>query len=166
MSSGPLLQEIYSSAVLQQLRRFSAQEADSLAEWLREYRVGSNLALQILEQLEDLAKKTGRGATPLLQEAAASFRGKRLSGKELGRRIRDDFEARLHPFSTAHEEAFHASIQGLALPPEVRIKPPQNFEGEVFTLQLPFATETELAQRLRAVLDSLQTQDWSQLWKF
>jgi len=166
MSSRSLLEEIYSPAVSQQLQRFSAQDADLLAEWLQGYRVGSNLALQILEQLEDLAKKTGQAAAPLLQEAAAAYRGKRLNAKELGRRIRDDFEARLHPFSTAHEQTFRDRVQGLALPPEVGIKPPQNFEGEVFTLQLPFATEADLIQRLRAVLDSLETKDWSQLWKF
>lgn len=157
----------YLKTVERRLKRFPPEEAKVLAEWLQSKPIGINLALQFLEQISDLKTKTGQGAAVLLQELLEEVSAKDLHSKELGRRLRDAVERRLHPQRHAHEAAFEAWQQRLVLPPKARIKAPQNFEGKTFTLQLEFTKPEDLRLGLEALLQSLEKRDlWEEMYRF
>ena len=152
----------YLKTVERRLKRFPPKEAKVLGEWLQSKPIGINLALQFLEQISDLKIKTGKDAASLLQELLEEVSAKDLHSKELGRRLRDAVERRLNPQRYAHEAAFEAWQKRLGLPPQARIKPPQNFEGKAFTLHLEFTAPEELQRALEALSLSLEKRD---LWE-
>ena len=156
----------YLKTVERRLKRFSPQDSKVLADWLRSKPVGINLALQFLEQIEDLAKITGKTPASLLSELLVEVSASELHSKELGRRLRDAMDRRLHPQRQAHEAVFAAWVEGLMLPPGVALKPPQNFEGRTFCLQIPFSTPQDLAQAIEGVEVSLeQSEIWARMDK-
>jgi len=157
----------YFKTLDRRLKRFPPEESLSLRTWLEDMPVGINLALQILEQLEDLHKKTGEKASDLLREALAELHSKEVQPKELGRRLRGLFEKRLHPTQSSHQERFLQALGELALPPQCQVQAPQNFEGRDFTLRLEFSSLEELSQALQGIQKSLeQSEAWTQLWQF
>ncbi len=156
----------YFKTVERRLKRFSPQDSKVLADWFRSKPMGINLALQFLEQMEDLAKITGKSPASLLSELLAEVDASELHSKELGRRLRDAVDRRLHPQRHAHETTFAAWVEALKLPPGVVLKPPQNFEGRTFCLQIPFSSAEDLAQALQGMEASLQQADaWAQIDK-
>jgi hypothetical protein len=159
--------EDYQKTVERRLKRFPPAEAQALRDWLKDMPVGINLALQILEQLEDLSKITGQGATRLLRELLDEVSAKELSSKELGRKLRDAVDRRLHPQRHAHEQVFAATVKNLALPLGCRVRPPQNFEGSSFTLQVDFSSPDALQTCLAQLQDSLRARPelWRKLWE-
>ncbi len=157
----------YHKTVARRLKRFSPNEARALEEWLEGKPVGINLALQILEQLEDLSKKAGKTPSILLEELLEEVSAKQLTSKELGRRLRDALDRRLHPQRHAHELAFEAWTKRLGLPRGVRVRPPQNFEGRTFCLQVDFSSTEELRELLQAVADGIPAAAaWAELQQF
>lgn len=150
-------------ALLQRLERFSPDDAKILAQWLEKQPVGINLGLQLLELLEDLAKKEGRPVSDFFAEMPE---GEQLQAKERGRVWRERLERRLHPHLKAHASAFAGILRCLALPEGAEIDPPQGFEGRGYTLKVSFADKEELRQRLLRVAESLEKEDWEGLWEF
>lgn len=157
----------YLKTVERRLKRFSPPEAQALGAWLKDKPVGINLALQFLEQISDLKTKTGKDAAALLAELLAEVSAKDLHSKELGRRLRDAVDRRLHPQRHAHELAFEAWTKRLHLPGGTRVTPPQNFEGKTFTLKVEFASKEALSAALRALTASLESNPaWDEIDKF
>ena len=152
----------YLKTVERRLKRLPPKEAKALGEWLQSKPIGINLALQFLEQISDLKTKTGKDVEALLQELLEEVSAKDLHSKELGRRLRDAIDRRLNPQRCAHEAAFEAWQKRLGLPPQARIKPPQNFEGKSFTLQLEFTGPEDLRRGLESLSLSLEKRD---LWE-
>lgn len=158
--------ENYSESVARRLQRFKAEEAAFLKSWLLQYPIGSNYALQILEQLEDLLKKEARDLQKIFNEQFLSLDVSHLQPKELGKRLRDLFEKKLHPHSQSHEEAFRHFVKQLDLSPGVELIPPQNFEGRFFNLKISFDSSEALQQALESLKENLKTKDWSKLKDF
>jgi len=157
----------YLKTVERRLKRFSPPEARALGEWLRNKPIGINLALQFLEQVSDLKTKTGQDAASLLAELLDEVSAKDLHSKELGRRLRDAVDRRLHPQRHAHELAFEAWTKSLTLPAGVRVVPPQNFEGKTYTLKVEFVSKEALSAALRTLVASLESNPaWDRLDKF
>lgn len=157
----------YLKTVERRLKRFSLPEARALGEWLKDKPIGINLALQFLEQISDLKTKTGQDAASLLAELLEEVSAKDLHSKELGRRLRDAVDRRLHPQRHAHELAFEAWMKGLNLPAGVRMVPPQNFEGKTFALKVEFVSKEALSAALRTLAASLESNPaWDGLNKF
>ncbi|HKY61948.1 MAG TPA: hypothetical protein VJR29_00880 [bacterium] len=150
-------------AILQRLERLSPPEAQLLRDWFQENPVGLNLGLQLLDLLEDLAKKERR---PLADFFSLIPGDERIQPKERARQWRDRLEQRLHPHRTAHRAAFAERIRGLDLPEGVEIDPPQGFEGPNYTLRVRFADKEELRRRLLELGQSLEKRDWAWLWEF
>ncbi|MCC7344904.1 MAG: hypothetical protein IT573_08175 [Deltaproteobacteria bacterium] len=157
----------YLKTVERRLKRFSPPEAQALGAWLKDKPVGINLALQFLEQVSDLKAKTGKDAAALLAELLDEVSAKDLTSKELGRRLRDAADRRLHPQRHAHESAFEVWQKGLSLPSGVRVQPPQNFEGKIFTLRVEFSDAEGLHRILERLSESLRTVEaWKELGRF
>jgi hypothetical protein len=128
--------------------------------------IGTNYALQILERLEDLARREEAAPAKLLFHALGSLQTDKLQPKEIGRRVRDELDRLMHPRSAEHGAAFQDWLQPLPLPPGAKLTPPQNFEGRQFNWTLPFASTEELKQKLRQSLDLLDHPEWEKIWKF
>lgn len=157
----------YLKTVERRLKRFSPPEAQALGEWLQNKPIGINLALQFLEQVSDLKTKTGQDAASLLAELLDEVSAKDLHSKELGRRLRDAVDRRLHPQRHAHELAFEAWMKSLNLPAGARVAPPQNFEGKTYTLKVEFVSKEALSAALRTLSASLESNPaWDGLDKF
>ena len=150
-------------AVLKRLERFPAREALALTQWLQDNPVGTNLALHLLELLEDLSKKETRPATDFFEDIPS---GEQLQSKERGRLWRDSLERRLHPHLKAHAASFMVQLRKLGLPEGLEIEPPQNFEGRNFTLRISFSDKGELRRRLQALESSLEAKEWDRLWDY
>ncbi len=161
-----LLAKSYAPAVQSRLSRFPSKDQHPIASWLIQTPVGTNYALEILNQLEDLAKKEERSASSLLFQAVSSLQTDKLQPKEIGRRLRDDLSKRVHPVSQAHRERFWEWAKRLKLPSEARLSPPQNFEGKSFTCSVDFANVAELRGRLQEILKNLEDPEWERLKEF
>lgn len=157
----------YLKTIERRLKRFPPDEAKALGLWLQDKPLGINLALQFLEQISDLKVKTGKSAADLLSELLEEVSAKDLQSKELGRRLRDAADRRLHPQRHAHELAFETWQKGLGLPSGARVKPPQNFEGKTFTLQVEFSDPDSLRLALEALKLSLENAPaWREISRF
>jgi len=155
-----------SPAVRRRLERFSPEDAAFFTAWLGENPVGANLSLQILEDLEDLLKREGRGLSEILSSELSRIEGEELPPKEIARRLRDALQVRLHPHRLAHEAAFSGLVRRLGLPSGARLKAPQNFEGRTFQLQLEFSNLQNLHQILQDLQRSVQEGPWDEIWDF
>jgi len=156
----------YAPAVPSRLSRFPSREQMAIASWLIQTPVGTNYALQILEQLADLAKREEQAASKLLFQILGEIASDQLQPKELGRRLRDELARRLHPKSQAHQERFLNWVERLQLPRGVQVKPPQNFEGRSYILALQFSSPEELRNLLEEVKLSLAKSEWSEIKDF
>jgi len=138
----------------------------AIASWLIQTPIGTNYALQILDQLEDLSKKEEQAASKLLFQILGSLATDRLQPKEVGRRLRDELARRIHPQSSTHQERFLNWIERLKLPRGVQLKAPQNFEGDTFSFVLNFSSTEELAKLLEGSLELIKKPEWSELEEF
>ncbi len=161
-----ILKNSYAPAVLQRLKTFPNLEQKGLTSWLIQNPVGTNYALQILEILKDLAKKEARESSVLLTETVAKIEPGKLHPKKLGRKVRDELAEKLHPVSREHEERFEAFVTSLNLPKEVKLIPPQNFEGNRYDLQISFENKEELGSTLKNIKLSLKKSAWKKLSEF
>jgi hypothetical protein len=166
LSTETALKKNYAPAVLQRLKTFPDLEQKGLTAWLLKNPVGTNYALQILECLRDLAKKEERKSSVLLTETVAQMEPETLHPKKLGRKVRDQLAERLHPISREHEERFVRWVKSLGLPANVKLIPPQNFEGNRFDLQISFENTEELQIALKETKASLKKRSWKQLPEF
>jgi hypothetical protein len=161
-----LLSKSYAPAVLNRLSRLPSRDQPPIASWLIKTPIGTNYALQILEQIEDLAKKEESAPAQLLTQVLMQMKADKLQPKELGRRVRDQLSKRLHPTSVEHHEAFWVFTKELGLSKGIELRPPQNFEGNIFTLEVHFQDPDELRERLQEVFQSLKTKAWKRLKEF
>lgn len=161
-----LLAKSYAPAVLKRLSHFPSRDQMPVASWLVQNPVGTNYALQILEQLEDLARKTEQPPSHCLTGALSSLQDDKLQPKDLGRRVRDFLSKQLHPASALHREAFEECVQSLKLHAQVQVHPPQNFEGSRYKLEVIFESSDELRARLDEILASLGNDGWKRLTQF
>jgi len=161
-----LLSKNYAPAVLGRLSRLPSRDQLPIATWLIKTPIGTNYAMQILEQLEDLSKKEEVGAAQVLNRFLRDLDANRLHPKEVGKRLRDILYQRLHPQSTQHHYLFNKITQGLGLPKGVQIHPPKNFEGSSFSLEIAFREPGELSQRLQELLETLEKKPWKGLSDF
>lgn len=156
----------YAPAVHKRLSGFPSRDQVPIGSWLLQNAVGTNYALQILDQLDDLSRREECGAAKVLFGVLSLLPADKLQPKEIGRRLRDELQRRLHPASGEHRAAFEDWSGALKLPENVRLIPPQNFEGRQFTLALGFESTEELRQRLEASLALLKNPDWEKIWSF
>ncbi|HCU23471.1 MAG TPA: hypothetical protein DF383_00510 [Deltaproteobacteria bacterium] len=156
----------HDSAVAKRLARFAPGEAEALNVWFRLHPLGVNLSLQILEWLEDLAKKQDESPSHLLEEIAQTEAKEEVTVKEWGRRIRDELQHRLNPAQKQHEARFREWVKSLDLSTKVKLVPPQNFEGRDFQLCVTFSHPEDLQVELQVLLKNLEHQAWKGLQEF
>lgn len=161
-----LLSKYYAPAVLNRLTRFPSQEQWTIAAWLVQTPIGTNYALQILEQLEDLARKEEVRASRLLADVLGALPQEHSHPKKVGRKVRDILSRRLHPVSFEYGEKFKAFEQELSLNGNVKLFPPKNFEGNIFALGVKFQSPQDLAQKLEEVQASIKAGKWEKLREF
>ncbi|MCE9625245.1 MAG: hypothetical protein K8R69_07325 [Deltaproteobacteria bacterium] len=154
------------SPVRRRLDRFSPDDAEFLLVWLGQNPVGDNLALQILEDLEDLHKRENCSAAAILSSEWSRVEAEEMQPKEIARRLRNALQARLHPYRVAHEAGFDDLVKRLGLPAEARLKAPQNFEGKTFQLQIEFSDLEGLRETLQRLQSSIQQGPWREIWNF
>lgn len=156
----------YPQAVIALLAGFSESDRSVLARWLAESRIGVNYALQILQQLQDVSKKTGSSPGAWLQDFLRAPEIETMSHKQLGKALRDELKRQLQPRLVAHEAKFAALVEELNLPSRTRLQPPQNFEGDLYRLEISFKTCDELEQKLEVLSQALQKKAWRSLDEF
>ncbi len=161
-----LLHRSYAPAVHRRLSLFPSRDQLPIASWLIQNPVGTNYALQILENLEDLARKEDQAPASVLFQTLGILKGDKLQPKDLGRQIRDELSRRIHPSSHSHRETFEAWARHLSLPEGSELLPPQNFEGRRYTLGIAFESTPVLRERLEAALELLDHPEWERLWEF
>ncbi len=115
-----------------------------------------NKQREILSLSEEIAARDDVSLPALL--ASDPIRGP-LNDENLDRsrkagRIRLYLKRERFPRLTKAREAFEENLKRLKLGPGVRLTPPKNFEGLVYSLDLQFKNRAELRER-RATLDNL-----------
>lgn len=160
------LVRLYAPAVWQRLTRFPSKDQRPVASWLVKVPVGTNYAMQILEHLEDLAKKLETSPAKILTQALHQLSNPSGLPKEFGRQVRDQLYASLHPKSAAHQERFLNWVRRLQLPKGVGLVPPKNFEGCQFKLEVHFQKASELQEKLLEALREFENVPWDGLKDF
>jgi hypothetical protein len=156
----------YAPAVLSRLSHLPSKDQLPIASWLIKCPIGTNVALQVLECLEDLSRKEEAAPSRILHQALSPLAGYEGHPKELGRQIRDALHKRLHPVSNAHQERFRAFVKHLGLPKGVKLHPPKNFEGVNYQMAIEFESPEQLKEKLKSLEEILLQKSWESLEEF
>ena len=160
------LARLYAPAVWQRLSRLPSKDQRPVATWFLKIPIGTNYAMQILEHLEDLAKKLESSPAKILTQTLNQIEDPSDRPKELGRQVRDHLYSALHPKSAAHQELFLRWVRRLQLPKGVGVVPPKNFEGAGFKLEVHFQEASELQEKLTETLRDFERVPWQGLKDF
>jgi hypothetical protein len=160
------LARLYAPAVWQRLSRLPSKDQRPVASWLIKVPIGTNYAIQILQHLEDLAKKLETSPAKILTQTLTQLSNPSDLPKEFGRQFRDHLYASLHPTSAAHQERFLKWVRRLQLPKGVGLVPPKNFEGSQYKLEVHFQKSSELQEKLSEALREFEKVPWEGLKDF
>jgi len=161
-----LLAKAYAPAVQHRLARLPSRDQLPIASWLIQTPIGTNYALQILENLEDLSKREESRPSAVLNRVLGAVQNDNLQPKEMGRRIRDCLHQSLHPTSEEHLARYREFEKQLKLPKGVRLVPPKNFEGTTFSLEIKFEAVPELREKLSTLSSATQDSLWKKIAEF
>jgi len=156
----------YAPAVHSRLSRFPSRDQLPIAAWLVQTPIGTNFALQILEHLQDLSKKSEMAPSSLLTQILSQLEIDERHPKEIGRQVRGALVRELNPKSSDHQRRFLEWRDGLELPCKVELESPLNFEGTVYTLKILFEGVEELSERLEETKKCLDNPAWEHLKEF
>lgn len=155
----------YAPAVISRLSRFPSKDQLPIASWLIRFPIGTNYAMQVLDCLEDLSKKEEAAPSQILHQTTTPFSEKKGHPKEMGKQVRDALHKRLHPASAAHQESFLTFVKQLGLPGGVQLRPPKNFEGTTYQLEIGFESPQELREKLEKLGEILRSPSpWRKSW--
>ncbi|MBU2552426.1 MAG: ParB N-terminal domain-containing protein [Proteobacteria bacterium] len=147
------------------LLELSPDDRAAASSLLDALRPGLNKRRQILTWLTEIARRDERTLAGILSEPG--FRAI-LDDESLNRplrtaRVRTLLYARRYPVVSRLESERAARMRALRLPPSIRLKPPLNFEGLDFSLEISFVDLEGLRQAGRTVQDLLASPDLAAL---
>jgi hypothetical protein len=130
-----------------QLARLTMEEQSAFALLLRQLRLGKNRQHEFGILLMDLCRITKKNLTELLAVPALAeiLQAPDLTASQKTEHLKNALWRLRYPrFSQAGQNLAHW-FSDAHLPPNVQIKAPEYFADEIFSLQVKFATEQELA---------------------
>ena len=138
------------------LGQMAPEVAETLASLFVALRFGLNKQREVVELLEEIARRERRSLAEVLDEPdLAALLGDANGDRALkGQRLRAALRRRRFPALTAAERRFEVLRRRLPLTPEAQLLAPAGFEGRHYQLTLSFSSRAELA-RHRATLDDL-----------
>jgi len=119
-------------------------------------KLGTNRAREFATAIEDMCRRDGCSATPLLQRLGvlALLADAQLTEPHKLERIRRLLHVARHPLLSSHEQRFQEAVRRLHLPASVSLRPPPYFEGQQYQVNFAFHTRQELRQYAQSLLDA------------
>ena len=138
------------------LGQMAPEVAEALASLFVALRFGLNKQREVVELIEEIARREGRSLQEVLAEPwlAALLADAGDDRARTGHQLRAALRRRRFPALTAAERRFEALRRRLPLTPQVQLLAPAGFEGRQYQLTLSFSSRAELA-RHRNTLDDL-----------
>ena len=122
---------------------------------LKQLRCSASIQIEILERVTEIAIRGGKSRMEVLssRELREIVDHPRWNHRRKTQSLRDLLYGLRFPRLRAREEAFARDLAAAGLPKDVRLVPPQAFEGERWQLQVFFALPEELRACLQQALE-------------
>lgn len=150
---GYVLNDTLSLTMALELEAFDKAAGLVLAELFVELKISLNKQKEIINLTREIACLSDSTILEVLQESGLD---KIINNKDLDRNkraaaIRSYLKQKRFPVITAYEKNFKKHVKGLELGNGIKLIPPKNFEGNVYTISLSFKNHAELKQRQAVV---------------
>jgi hypothetical protein len=133
------------------MREWGTSELSAMIELIRETGLRRNKLREVIGRLDDLARRDGVSPCEPLAAAVAAVRD--AEGKiEIGA-LRQQLKTQLYPHLTTARSNFSEKLEKLALPANVRLESPPDFEGGEYRLSFSFCDR----QQWQSVCGKLNT---------
>ena len=143
---------------------FPKEEQEPLFALFERLELSVSLQREALEMMYEIAKREKIAVGKVREELESHLHG--VAGDSISRAQADAARRWLHarrfPKLDAREQQFAADLAALALPPEVKLKPPAYFEGRQFSLEIQFRKADQLLfllERLSCLSDKKELLD-------
>ena len=134
---------------------FSLLDQKSLYNVLSELKLGENKLREVLVMAEEICKREKISPSGLFASESFASLGQdgELNTAEKTEQFRKALKARRFPEFTRLEEQFFEYKKKLSLPPQIRLSPPEYFEGDKLKVTFGFRSSEEF----RFILEKLET---------
>ncbi|MBN1155577.1 ParB N-terminal domain-containing protein [candidate division KSB1 bacterium] len=138
------------------LTKLDPDDRNSFFQFILQLKLGKNRQKEFIKLLDDISKRDQIKMARIIEDD--SIRSI-LSREDLGvglklPMIRQILRRKRYPILTNLEERFSTIRKKLRLPPKIQIRPPENFEGDTYHIELNFKNQQEFAEQVR-VLNSI-----------
>jgi len=145
-----ILSRSISTAVALELAEMDTESGITLASLFADLRLSLNKQREILQLLTEIAARDDLTVIDVLKEKDLQeiIAEKDADRGIKGRNIRFYLKKRRFPAITAAEERYAQCVKEMRLGENIRLIPPKDFEGNVYTFQFSFRTVPELKDRV------------------
>ncbi|MEZ4526077.1 MAG: ParB N-terminal domain-containing protein [Desulfobacterales bacterium] len=145
-----ILTQSLSPVMALELAELESESAVTLAALFADLRLSLNKQREILQLLADIAARDELTVMDVLSERDLQeiLADENADRGMKARNIRHCLKKRRFPAISAAEERYARHIKDLKLGGDLRLIPPKDFEGSVYTFQISFRTISELKARL------------------
>ena len=136
-----------------ELKKFDTKTAESLARIFTELRLGLNRQRELLTLLHEIAMREDRSIDALLvgSDVRGIIDNADLDNVRKSGRLRALLFRRRYPAISARAARFNDLVKALRLGSGVKLSPPGNFEGTVYTLSIYFDRKAQLVDRGKCI---------------
>jgi ParB family chromosome partitioning protein len=148
-----VLDESVSLSIALEFAKMSPDVAIEFAEIFSQLKLSLNKQREIIVLVEEISIREEIGAVEVLQHG---FLKETLENNDLDRnkkaqKIRYYLKRRRFPEITKTEKEFDDHVKDLKLASNIKLMPPKNFEGNVFTLSISFKNMIELSESRKGI---------------
>lgn len=131
--------------------RFDSEDRNSLYYLIHELKLGKNRQREFMKLLEEISKRDDMKISKIIGkdaiQAVFSRDDLNISLKQV--MLRHILRKMRYPSLSKAEERFYGLRKNLKLPPGIDLKPPENFEGDMYQIELKFKNHQEFAEQIR-----------------
>lgn len=143
-----------SEKVLFRIIWWDVRSRRACVELLSALRCSVNLQKELVELIDDIARLEDASQAEIIeqQEVLEVLKDQKISPRDKTDRLRRSFRRRIYPSFERRERSFHKIMKELSLPTGVALRPPEFFEGDMWSLSVSFSGAEELRKSLEWVL--------------
>lgn len=148
-----IVDETISLSVACLLAKMESDEAIAFAKLFDQLKLSLNKQREIISLVEEISARDEINSVNLLQNDffKQTLKDNDLEKNEKGQRIRRYLKTRRFPEIIKAEKEFNKLVKSLQLEGGIKLVPPRNFEGSLFTLSIPFKNIIELNKSIKFI---------------